>query len=220
MRETGLALVKGSMPADKDEIVIAENVYQYLGRFTEIEIGQKLELMAEQKSVPVILAGTFDTKKVTNGHGSLAMDSTQIFLSRELARELFPEIENFNYSWNIVSEPKKAQSVEEGLRNVAANHKDISLWTFSESLEYEKMQSRLMFGGMEAVLAAGLPIAAAVSREISKIAFGGTVVPYQFPVLEMGLFLLALFAAEVFLSVWTVRRQKRESLMEQMRALE
>ena len=277
-REAELALVKGSMPADKDEILIAESVYQYLGRFADVKVGQTMELTVEQKTVLVTLAGTFDTKKVTNGHGSLAMDSTQIFLSRDLAQGLFPEIENFDYSWNVVSNPQKAQSVEAGLRNVIANHKDLALWTFVESLEYEEMQSRIMFGSMQvlswlvflfgvinlinttlsnqmsrkrensilrsiglterqlckmniceglcyafftvlAVLLAGIPIAVVVSVRISKIAFAGKIVPYQFPVLEMGLFILALFAVELLLSVWMVYRQKKQSLIEQMRAL-
>ncbi len=277
-QEAELALVKGSMPADKDEILIAESVYQYLGRFADVKVGQTMELTVEQKTVLVTLAGTFDTKKVTNGHGSLAMDSTQVFLSRDLAQGLFPEIENFDYSWNIVSDPQKAQSVEAGLKSVAANHRDLALWTFAESLEYEEMQSRIMFGSMQAlswliflfgvinlinttlsnqisrkrensilrsigltgkqlckmniceglcyalftalaVLLAGLPIAVVVSREISKIAFAGKIVPYQFPVLEMGLFLLALFVVELILSVWMVHRQKKQSLIEQMRAL-
>lgn len=60
------------------------------------------------------------------------------FLSRELVEELFPEIENFDYSGNNVSESPKAQSVEKGLRDVIANHKDISLETFAELLEYEE----------------------------------------------------------------------------------
>ena len=50
-------------------------------------------------------------------------------------------------------------------------------------------------------------------------AFAGKIVPYQFPVLEMGLFLLALFVVELILSVWMVHRQKKQSLIEQMRAL-
>ena len=277
-QEAELALVKGSMPADKDEILIAESVYKYFGRSADIKIGQTLELTVEQKTVSVTLAGIFDTKQVTNGHGSLAMDSTQVFLSRDLAQGLFPEIENFDYSWNIVSDPQKAQSVEAGLKSVAVNHRDLALWTFAESLEYEEIQSRIMFGSMQAlswlvflfgvinlinttlsnqisrkressilrsigltgkqlckmniceglcyafftiltVLIAGIPIAAAVSVRISKIAFAGKVVPYQFPVLEMGLFILALFAVELLLSVWMVHRQKKQSLIEQMRAL-
>ena len=42
----------------------------------------------------------------------------------------------------------------------------------------------------------------------------------KFPVLEMGLFILVLFGMELILSVWTIRRQKKQSLIEQMRAME
>ena len=69
-------------------------------------------------------------------------------------------------------------------------------------------------------LTAGVPIAVVVCAGISKTVFAGKIVPYQFPVLEMGLFLLALFGTELLLSVWTIRRQKTQSLVEQMRALE
>lgn len=46
-QEAELALVKGSMPADKDEILIAESVYQYLGRFADVKVGQTMELTVE-----------------------------------------------------------------------------------------------------------------------------------------------------------------------------
>lgn len=42
----------------------------------------------------------------------------------------------------------------------------------------------------------------------------------QIPGLEMGLFILVLFGMELILSVWTIRRQKKQSLIEQMRAME
>ena len=43
--------------------------------------------------------------------------------------------------------------------------------------------------------------------------------PYSFPFLQMGLFVLVLFGLEVILSFWTMRRQKN-ILIEQMRAME
>ena len=64
----------------------------------------------------------------------------------------------------------------------------------------------------------GVPISMAVCVEVSKKSFAGAVVPYQFPFLQMGLFLLVLFGMEVVLSVWMVRRQKKQSLVEQIRA--
>ena len=70
------------------------------------------------------------------------------------------------------------------------------------------------------VLILGLPLSVAVCAEVSKKSFAGTVVPYQFPFLQMGLFLLVLFGMEAILSVWMVRRQKKQSLIDQMRAME
>ena len=46
----------------------------------------------------------------------------------------------------------------------------------------------------------------------------GAVVPYQFPFPEVEPFLFVLSGMEVPLSVWMVRRQKKQSLAEQMRA--
>ena len=57
-------------------------------------------------------------------------------------------------------------------------------------------------------------------REVSKRSFAGEIVPYQFPALEMVLFLLVLFSLEFLLSAWMVSRQKKHSLIEQMRTME
>lgn len=51
------------MPTAEDEVLIAEIVYEYLGRLADLEIGQTLKLTVEQKAVLVILAGTFDTRR-------------------------------------------------------------------------------------------------------------------------------------------------------------
>ena len=63
-------------------------------------------------------------------------------------------------------------------------------------------------------------LAVVVCREVSRQSFAGEVVPYQFPILEMGLFILVLFGLEFLLSAWTVSRQRKQSLVDQMRAAE
>ena len=69
-----------------------------------------------------------------------------------------------------------------------------------------------------AVLLLGLPLSMAVCGSVSKKSFAGAVGPYQFPFLQMGLFFLVLFGMEAVLSAWMARRQKKQSLVEQMRA--
>ena len=71
-----------------------------------------------------------------------------------------------------------------------------------------------------AVFIVGVPVSVVICMEVSKKSFAGKIVPYQFPFLEMGLFILVLSGMELILSIWTVRRQKKQSMVEQMRALE
>ena len=210
---------------------------------------------------------------------ALARDAAVLFAPEELFLDLYPEIKRFDYSWSIVSEPPKAEYVERELRELLSRHSDLGLDTIAAHIEYEKMQSSIIFGGMRALswliflfgvvnlinttlsnqmsrkrensilrsigltrkqlcrmelceglcyaaftalttLLVGLPAAAAVCREVSRQSFAGEIVPYQFPTLEMGLFILVLFGLELLLSAWTAGRQRKQSLIEQLRTME
>ena len=136
--------------------------------------------------------------------------------------------------------PEKSRVCGKQSAGDVSGRSNLGLDTIATHIEYEKMQSSILrsvgltgkqlcrmsviegmcyalFASLT-VLILGLPISVAVCAEVSKKSFAGTVVPYQFPFLQMGLFLLVLFGMEVFLSVWMVRRQKKQSLVEQMRA--
>ncbi len=177
----------------------------------------------------------------------------------------------------VVSSMVLTRSVESSLHELVSGRSNLGMDTIATHIEYEKMQSSIIFGSLQAlswliflfgvvnlinttlsnqmsrkrensilrsvgltgkqlcrmsvtegmchalfaaltVLILGLPISMAVCAEVSKKSFAGAVVPYQFPFLQMGLFLLVLFGMEAVLSVWMVRRQKKQSLVEQMRA--
>ena len=60
-------------------------------------------------------------------------------------------------------------------------------------------------------LIVGLPVSIFACRKMSVGAFAGNVVPYKFPVLEMGLFILVLFGMELILSFWTIDVYKRQA---------
>ncbi len=267
------ALVSGAMPVDAHSILLSTG---YQNRHTDMDVGFTMELVLGQKTVTVTISGLFDASKAANGHGALAMDSAALFAPEELFRELHPEIESFDYSWSIVSDPKKAKSVESSLQELVSDRSNLGMDTIATHIEYEKMQSSIIFGSLQAlswliflfgvvnlinttlsnqmsrkrensilrsvgltgkqlcrmsvtegmchalfaaltVLILGLPLSMAVCAEVSKKSFAGAVVPYQFPFLQMGLFFLVLSGMEVILSVWMVRRQKKQSLAEQMR---
>ncbi len=268
------ALVSGAMPADTHSVLLSTG---YQKHHADMDVGAAMELTLGQETVTVTISGLFDGSKMANGHGALAMDSAALFAPEELFREIHPEIESFDYSWSIVSDPKKAESVESSLQELVSGRSNLGMDTIAAHIEYEKMQSNIIFGSLEAlswliflfgvvnlinttlsnqmsrkrensilrsvgltgkqlcrmsvtegmchvlfaaltVLLLGLPLSMAVCAEVSKKSFAGAVVPYQFPFLQMGLFLLVLFGMEAALSVWTVRRQKKQSPAEQMRA--
>ena len=268
------ALVSGAMPADAHSILLSTS---YQKRHADMDVGAAMELILGQETVTVTISGLFDALKTENGHGTPAMDSAALFAPEELFRELHPEIESFDYSWSIVNDPVKAEFVESRLKELISGRSNLGMDTIDAHIEYEKMQSSIIFGSLQAlswliflfgvvnlinttlsnqmsrkrensilrsvgltgkqlcrmsitegmchalfaaltVLLLGLPLSMAVCAEVSKKSFAGAVVPYQFPFLQMGLFLLVLFGMEVVLSVWMVRRQKKQSLVEQMRA--
>ncbi len=49
------------------------------------------------------------------------MDATLEFAPEALFHELHPEITSFDYSWSIVSDPKKADYVGAELKNIVAS---------------------------------------------------------------------------------------------------
>ena len=274
------ALTAGTMPTDSHSIVIHDKI---VAHFEDMGVGSTVEFSSVdgKKSIPVTISGVFSTSKmpVIYGHGRAHTDGSVFFAPKDLFRELHPEITTFDYSWSIVSDPKKDETVKAELKNIVAEHSNLALDEIDTAIAAEKSQNSVAFGSMQvlswlvflfgvinlinttlsnqmsrkqensvlrsigltqkqlckmniceglcyaffatlAILIVGLPISVVVSREMGSATLHGKVVPYQFPVLEMGLFILVLFGMELILSVWTVRRQKKQSLIEQMRAME
>lgn len=272
------SLIDGTMPTKGHNVVIAVSVAE-----TEhIEVGSTLELSFGETIIPVKVTGTFDPSGTIMadgiGHSALSLDSAILFAPKELFQELLPGIENFDYSWSIVSDPEKDQIVKDGLKSIVSNHTDISLdqmaslvesfeqtnmiyevlkivsWmvflfgvvnlintTLANQISRKRENSILRSIGltqkqlykmivceeigyvlfvMTTILIIGLPITIFACREISKIIYAGEVIAYQFPLFEMGLFIFVLFGLEFILSFWTICRQKKQSLIEQMRTME
>ena len=131
------ALVSGAMPADAHSILLSVS---YQKHHSEMDVGATMELSLGRETVTVTISGLFDPLRVANGHGALAMDSVALFAPEALFRELHPEIESFDYSWSVVSDPKKAECVESGLQEILLGHSNLGLDTIGVHIAYEKMQ--------------------------------------------------------------------------------
>ena len=272
------ALTEGSMPTDPHSIVIDYNTTK---RHEDMGVGSTVQLSfgEDQPPISVTISGLYSPSKVYSGHGKLHLDGALLFAPEALFHELHPEITSFDYSWSIISDPNKSESVKAELKNIVASHSDIALDDINTVIEYEKMTNSFAFGSMQALswlvfvfgvvnlvnttlsnqmsrkqensilrsigltqkqlcnmniyeglcyalfatlatLIVGVPVSIIACRKMSIASFAGNVVPYRFPALEMGLFILVLFGMELILSVWTISRQKKQSLIEQMRMIE
>lgn len=90
------------------------------------------------------------------------------------------------------------------LRSIGLTQKQLYKMIVCEEIYYALF-------AMAATLIIGLPVAIFSCREISKISYAGEIIAYQFPFFEMGLFILVLLGLEFILSLWTIRRQKKQS---------
>ena len=269
------ALVSGTLPQDSHSIALD---MEYAEDMIGVDVGSVIKLTIGDQEIPVTVSGLLINDGLKNGHGPLALDSTCIVATKELFQEAMPMIDCFDYSWSIVSDPKKAEQIENSLSAIISSNPDLDLDTIGIHKDYEEMENRVVFGGLQALswlvflfgvvnlinttlsnqmsrkrensvfraigltrkqlcqmtiyegicyafsaalatLAVGLPIAIIAARKFSEMTFH-VAMPYSFPFLQMGLFVLVLFGLEVILSFWTMRRQKNQSLVEEMRAME
>ena len=111
---------------------------------------------------------------------------------------LFGVINLINTTLSNQMSRKQENSV---LRSIGLTQKQLCKMNICEGLCYA-------FFATLATLIVGLPASIFACRKMSVGAFAGNVVPYQFPVLEMGLFILVLFGMELILSVWTIQTEK------------
>ena len=270
------ALVSGTLPQDSHSIALDMD---YAEDMIGVDVGSVIKLTIGDQEIPVTVSGLLINDGLKNGHGPLALDSTCMVATEELFQEAMPMIDCFDYSWSIVSDPQKAEQIENSLSAIISSNPDLDLDTIGIHKDYEEMENRVVFGGFQALswlvflfgvvnlinttlsnqmsrkrensvfraigltrkqlcqmtiyegicyafsaalatLAVGLPIAVIFARKFSEMTFHVAIMPYSFPFLQMGLFVLVLFGLEVILSFWTMRRQKNQSLVEEMRAME
>jgi len=166
-----------------------------------------------------------ELKNIVASHSNIALDEINTVIEYEEMTNSFAFGSMEILSWlvflfgviNLINTTLSNQIARKQensiLRSIGLTQKQLCKMNICEGLCYA------LFATL-ATLIVGLPASIFACRKMSIGAFAGNVVPYKFPVLEMGLFILVLFGMEIILSVWTIRRQKKQSLIEQMRAME
>ena len=212
------------------------------------------------------------------GRSGYGFDGGMMYAEEALFHELLPDIENFDYTWDIVYDKASKKNVEQSLESIIAINSELYLSKFSDDVAWVEKQNILynigevlswlifIFGvinltnmtlsnqlarrqensvlrsvgltskqlaamtvyeGLGYVLCSilislviGLPISIFACYKLSIETYGGEIIPYTFPLSKMLIYILVIIGMELILSIWTIRRQKKQSLIEQMRSME
>ena len=118
------ALVSGTLPQDSHSIALD---MEYAEDMIGVDVGSVIKLTIGDQEIPVTVSGLFLNDGLKNGHGPLALDSTCMVATKELFQEAMPMIDCFDYSWSIVSDPKKAEQIENSLSAIISSDPDLAL---------------------------------------------------------------------------------------------
>lgn len=141
-------LTSGRMPENDREILIADAYANNPDSQNFIQLGEELELETEGKTMTVTMVGTFD--QTGSDNGTYALDSASAMITEELAREMIPGVENFDYTWVISADPSKENSVTAALESAATNASSgMGLYTYDEGLDFLIFQQTAIFGGLQ-----------------------------------------------------------------------
>lgn len=267
-------LVDGKMPKNPFEILLTDG-YLDLG----IAKGTPIKIKNNGKEIECVVSGFFDKSFVGTENGTEAIDPASLIITQELAEQIFPGIDNFAYSWEIITDITYNNTIENIIQQkISSEKKELSICSYDAAVKYMESSMDLLFGSLQIlsllillfgiinlinmtlsnhqarkqeistlrsvglslkqlyrsliteglwyvlasfgiVLLLGIPISIPVSKSVG-ILFGMSNLPYKFPVLQIGIYLLILLVLQLILSAWAVTDLQKRSLTEQMKSME
>ena len=130
------------MPKDAHEILIKNN-YKDFGEIAKP--GMEINLSFGEKSVPVRISGVFDSNKtvMNKGRAGYGFDGGMMYAEEALFHELLPDVENFDYAWDIVYDKASKKNVEQSLESIIARNSDLYLSKASDHAAWVEKQNIL-----------------------------------------------------------------------------
>lgn len=119
----------------------------------DIKVETTAKILLGRNEAIVTVSGLFDPTKYTvgTGHGGLGLDCAMLFLPSDLVSELLPGIENYDYAWDIISDPQKDACVKTELQRLVSTHTEIGLNTFESKVAYNTAAYTYLFYAMQGV---------------------------------------------------------------------
>lgn len=264
-------LVEGRMPQNTSEILLYD-FYLEQGA----EIGTPIRLTFNNTEVECVVTGFFDGS-TSSVNDMDTIDSANIIITEELARKLCPEIENFSYTWEIVTEKAMNDRIELAIQKESTK-KGFSIFSYDDAIKSVSASVNLLFGSLQIfsllillfgiinlinmtlsnqqarkyeasilrsvgmslnqlyktfviegtfyvitsmgiVLLVGVPISIPISKIVGEM-FGLETFSYEFPMAQIGIYLLLLIVLQLILSAWTIQNINKKTLVEQLKAIE
>ena len=136
-------LISGRLPENNREILM---VFPY----EECRPGDTVELTLDGMAEPVqvTVAGILNIYQYHKGNEWLQTDGPMLAAPEALARELLPQISDFSYTWEVVTNPDQNEAVESRLKELLRG-RDLSLYTIEQETDSYASQWKAFTGGAQ-----------------------------------------------------------------------
>lgn len=139
-------LIEGRMPENKTEALAIDLLLE----MSHLSLGDNITITVNKKAVDVTIVGFYDCTYVGTENGYTAEDGPNLMITEQLAQELIPEADKFDYSWEIITEPSKDMQVQIELENLLAHAGTVvSLCSVHDEIAFMTSQMNLLYGGLQ-----------------------------------------------------------------------
>ena len=138
-------LIDGQMPKNQFEVLLTDG-YMELG----VTKGTPIKITNSGEEIECIVSGFFDKGFVGTENGTDAIDPANLIITQELAQQLFPNTENFAYSWEIITDKTYNDEIESAIQQkITSKEKGLSICSYNDVVEYMESSMNLLFGSLQ-----------------------------------------------------------------------
>ena len=138
-------LIDGQMPKNQFEVLLTDG-YMELG----VTKGTPIKITNSGEEIECIVSGFFDKSFVGTENGTDAIDPANLIITQELAQQLFPNTENFAYSWEIITDKTYNDEIESAIQQkITSKEKGLSICSYNDVVEYMESSMSLLFRSLQ-----------------------------------------------------------------------
>ena len=138
-------LIDGQMPKNQFEVLLTDG-YMELG----VTKGTPIKITNSGEKIECIVSGFFDKSFVGTENGTDAIDPANLIITQELAQQLFPNTENFAYSWEIITDKTYNDEIESAIQQkITSKEMGLSICSYNDVVEYMESSMNLLFGSLQ-----------------------------------------------------------------------